>query len=134
MYSKTSDISSRREGHDRRCTSSFLSVAKKLSATALSKQQPFDPIERAMPASPAAWPKPRLTYCPDWSLWWISPGAGRRRATAICNASTTRSARNVLGHAPADDPAAVGVLDGGQVDPPLPGAQVRDVGHPQDVG
>jgi hypothetical protein len=25
--------------------------------------------------------------------WWISPGAGRRRATAICSASTTSSAR-----------------------------------------
>jgi len=28
-----------------------------------------------------------------WSEWWISPGAGRRRASAICNASTTSSAR-----------------------------------------
>jgi hypothetical protein len=34
--------------------SSFVSVAKKLSATALSKQSPPDPIERAMPALPAA--------------------------------------------------------------------------------
>src|SRR6188472_918272 len=36
MYSKTSVVSSRRVGHECRCTSSFLSVAKKLSATALT--------------------------------------------------------------------------------------------------
>jgi hypothetical protein len=36
MYSNTSEVSSRRVGQERRCTSSFLSVAKKLSATALS--------------------------------------------------------------------------------------------------
>jgi NAD dependent epimerase/dehydratase family len=35
-YSKTAAPSSRRVGHERRWTSSFLSVAKKLSATALS--------------------------------------------------------------------------------------------------
>ena len=43
----------------------LLSVEKKLSATALSKQSPRLPIEMAMPASRAAWPKARLTYCPD---------------------------------------------------------------------
>ena len=41
---------------------------------------------------------------------------------------------HVIGHRPADDPARVGVLDGGEVDPALPGAQVGDVGHPQHVG
>src|SRR4051794_3615428 len=35
MYLKTSVLSSRRVGHERRCTSSFLSVAKNDSATAL---------------------------------------------------------------------------------------------------
>ncbi len=64
MYSKTFEVSSRRVGHERRWTSSFLSVAKKLSATALSKEQPFEPIERAMPASPQAWPNPSDTYLP----------------------------------------------------------------------
>jgi hypothetical protein len=39
--------------HESRWTSSFLSVAKKLSATALSKQSPREPIETAMPASRA---------------------------------------------------------------------------------
>jgi hypothetical protein len=54
-----SEVSSRRVGQERRCTSSFLSVAKKLSATALSKQSP---LERAMPALRAAWPKATDTY------------------------------------------------------------------------
>jgi hypothetical protein len=40
---------------------------------------------------------------------------------------------HMIGHRPADDPAAVGVLDGGEVDPALPGAQIGDVGHPQQV-
>jgi hypothetical protein len=40
---------------------------------------------------------------------------------------------HVVGHAPADDPTAVGVLHGRQLQPALPGAQVGDVGQPQDV-
>jgi len=40
---------------------------------------------------------------------------------------------HVVGHRPTHDPAAVGVLDGGQVDPALPGPQVGDVGHPEHV-
>ena len=30
---------------------------------------------------------------PPWSEWWISPGSGRRRASAIFSASTTRLER-----------------------------------------
>jgi len=41
---------------------------------------------------------------------------------------------HVVGHAPPDDPPRVGVLDGGEVDPALPGPQVGDVRDPQDVG
>ena len=37
MYSKTSEASSRRVGHQRRWTSCFLSVAKKLSAPAFER-------------------------------------------------------------------------------------------------
>ena len=40
---------------------------------------------------------------------------------------------HVIGRAPADDPATVGVLDGGQVDPTLPGPQMGDVGDPQHI-
>src|SRR4051812_41961715 len=40
---------------------------------------------------------------------------------------------HVIGHAPAHDPAAVGVLDGGQVKPALPGPQVGHVSDPEHV-
>jgi transposase len=68
-------------------------VAKNVSATALSYASPREPIETAIPAWPAARPNARLTYCEPWSEWWISPGSGRRRASAILSASTTRLAR-----------------------------------------
>jgi hypothetical protein len=45
--------------------SSFLSVAKKLSATALSKESPRLPIDWAIPAARACWPKASETNCPD---------------------------------------------------------------------
>jgi len=41
---------------------------------------------------------------------------------------------HAIGHAPADDPAQVDVLDGDQVQPTLPGARIRDIGDPQPVG
>jgi hypothetical protein len=41
---------------------------------------------------------------------------------------------HVLGHAPADDRAAVGVLDGREIQPALPGPEVGDVRDPEDVG
>jgi hypothetical protein len=41
---------------ERRWMSSFLRVAKKLSATALSKQSPLLPIDCAIPAARAFWP------------------------------------------------------------------------------
>ena len=62
-------------GQPRRLTSSFLSVAKKVSATALSYASPRDPIETAIPASLAARPNARLTYWAagqEWSLGGIT--------------------------------------------------------------
>jgi hypothetical protein len=50
-----------RVGQDWRRISSFLSVAKKLSATPLSQQSPGLPIERAIPAFAQAWAKPSET-------------------------------------------------------------------------
>jgi hypothetical protein len=41
---------------------------------------------------------------------------------------------HVGGHRPADDQPGVGVLDGGEVEPALAGAQVGDVSDPQHVG
>src|SRR5438270_7449323 len=68
MYSNTADWSSSREGQLRRLTSSFLSVAKNVSATALSYASLREPIETAIPvwcaarpnASETYWPPPRL--------------------------------------------------------------------------
>jgi hypothetical protein len=69
------------------------SVAKKVSATALSSASPREPIKTAIPASPAARPNASETYCEPWSEWWIKPGPGRGGASAILSASTTRLAR-----------------------------------------
>ena len=53
MYSKTSVRSSALVGHERPWISSVLIDAKKLSATALSKQSPRLPIDWAIPAARA---------------------------------------------------------------------------------
>jgi len=47
----------------------LLERCEELSATALSWAQPLEPIETAMPASRAFWPKPSATYCDLWSEW-----------------------------------------------------------------
>jgi hypothetical protein len=39
----------------------------------------------------------------------------------------------VIGHRPADDAAAEEVLDGDQVQPALPGSEIRDVGDPEPI-
>src|SRR5213082_899087 len=127
MYSNTADCSSSRDGQLRRLTSSFLSVAKNVSATALSYTSPREPIETAIPASRATRPNARLTYCPPWSEWWVSPGQGRRRASAIFRASTTRLARMWVAIDQPTISREVGVLDRGEVQPALAGAQVGDV-------
>jgi len=40
---------------------------------------------------------------------------------------------HVIGHRPADDPSAIGVLDGREIQPALPRAQIGDVGDPEHV-
>jgi hypothetical protein len=40
---------------------------------------------------------------------------------------------HVVGHRPAGDPPRVEVLDGGQVQPALPGPEVGDVGDPDAI-
>src|SRR5215210_99393 len=124
MYSKTSEISSRPVGHERRCTSSFLSVAKKLSATALSKQSPLEPIETAMPASRAFCPNARLTKLRALVAMMDEPGRGPAAVQRHLERVDDELVAHVAGHAPAGDPARVGVLEGGEVDPALPGPQV----------
>jgi hypothetical protein len=40
----------------------------------------------------------------------------------------------VVGHAPADDPAAGEILHRDEIEPALPGPQIGDVGDPDAVG
>jgi hypothetical protein len=60
-----------------------------------------------------------------------------RRGSAALNGHLERVddelCAHVFGHRPADDRAAVGVLDGGEIDPALPRPQVGHVGDPQPV-
>ncbi len=53
-----------------RSSSSHSSVAKKLSAIALSKQSPTEPIDSAMPRSRQRAPKASDVYWRPWSEWW----------------------------------------------------------------
>ena len=82
-----------RVGHGRRSMSSPLRVAKKRSATALSNESPTEPVEARSPASRSRRPKAAEAYCPPWSLWCTSPGAGRRARRAISKAARTSSVR-----------------------------------------
>ena len=113
--------------------SSFLSVAKKLSATALSKQSPRLPIDAAIPAARALLAEGQRDVLAALVGVMDQPGAGRRRASAICEGVDDELGAHVIGHRPADDPAGEDVLDGGEVEPALPGAQVGDVGDPEPV-
>jgi len=75
--SKTSLMSSRRVGRAA-MHESVLRVAKNDSATALTEAQPVEPIETAMPASRAFWPKPSEGL--DYAFELLSGWAGRARA------------------------------------------------------
>ena len=66
---------------------------KKLSATALSKQSPRDPIDWAIPAARACWPKASETNWLPWSECQISPGAGSALRERYLSASVTNSVR-----------------------------------------
>jgi hypothetical protein len=57
------------------------------------------------------------------------PALGERHLQRIAD----QLGAHVIGHAPADDPAAEDVLDGDEVQPALPRLEVRDVGDPQAV-
>src|SRR5262245_66623467 len=63
----------------------------------------------------------------------MSPGPGRRRATAISSASTTSSAGISAPHRPADRAAAETVEHRGEVELALPGRDLLDIGAPEAV-
>jgi len=73
--------------------SSHSRVAKKLSAMALSKASPTDPIEGTTLALRHRRPKSMDVYWQPRSLWWMTPFLGRRLWMAMLSASTTSSAR-----------------------------------------
>ena len=105
--------------------SSFLSVAKKLSATALSKQSPRLPIDWAMPggagllAEGEADELAALIGMPD------QPGLGPALRERHLQRVGDELGAHVIGHRPADDPAAVDVLHGDEVQPALPASAGR---------
>src|SRR5215218_870683 len=134
MYSKTSVRSSALAGLERPRTSSLFKVANKLSATALSKQSPLLPIDWAMPAARACWPKASETNWLPWSECQISPGSGRRLSERHLQRVGDELGAHVIGHRPAYDQAAEDILDGDEIQPAFPRAQVRDVGDPEPVG
>ena len=70
-------------------------------------------------------------YCEPWSEWWISPARRPAPLDGHLQRVDDELRAHVVGHRPADDPAAVGVLDRGQVQPALPGPQVGHVRDPE---
>src|SRR5271165_1219523 len=99
MYSKIAEASSALVSQCRRSNSSSCKVPKKLSAIALSRASPTEPIEPRMPAARSRLPKAQEVYCDPWSVCITVPASRRlRRHMAICRASTTSSARESVDH------------------------------------
>jgi len=71
--------------------------------------------------------------CEPWSEWWIRPGVRTPARERHPERVDDQARAHVGGHRPADDQPRVGVLDGGEVQPPLAGAQIGDVSDPQHV-
>src|SRR5215210_7761808 len=83
-------------GKDRGATNSALRVETNDSAMALSRAEPTPPMDGTMPASSSLLPNDRDVYWVPWSEWWINPGAGFLRQSAILRASATSSVRRWL--------------------------------------
>jgi hypothetical protein len=100
------------------------------------------------PATLRSWLTARVAWVPLVSLNWpnarlttwaaligvpgqpgLRPAVGQRHLQRVGH----QLGAHVVGHAPADNPPAVEVLDGDEIEPPLPRAQVGDVGHPAAV-
>src|ERR1035437_9565331 len=103
MYSNTADCSSRRDGQLRRLTSSFFSVAKNVSATALSYASPREPIETAIPASPAARPNASDTYLRALVGVVDQPGVRSSARERHLERVDDQASAHVGGHRPAPD-------------------------------
>ena len=66
--------------------------AKKLSAMALSKQSPTEPIDGTTPHRRQRSPKAKEVDWQPWSQWGMTE-SGRRCSTAMSSASSTSSVR-----------------------------------------
>src|SRR5215217_6094241 len=62
------------------------------------------------------------------------PGAGTAMLDGHLKGVGDQFGAHVIGHRPADDPAREEVLDGDEIEPSLPRAQIRDVRDPALVG
>jgi hypothetical protein len=61
------------------------------------------------------------------------PGLGPATSDGYLQCVRDELGAHVLGHGPPNNPARIGVLDGGEIEPPLPGPEIGDVSDPQDV-
>ena len=121
-----------REGQVRRLTSSFFSVAKNVSATALSYASAGAHRDRD-PCLAGGAPERQtdvlaaLVGMVDQPAPWTP--ARERHLEGVDDERRAHVGR----HRPADDQPGVGVLHRGEVQPALAGAQVGDVSNPQHV-
>ena len=111
--------------------SSFLSVANQLSATALSQHcRGRERLWRiAWSASSAV--KSRAVYCEPRSVWEDQPRRRPSRCDGHAQRVTDQRSAHVVGHRPADHATAGEIDHRSQVQPALPGADVRDVAAPR---
>src|SRR3954468_2502940 len=116
-------------------SSSLVSVAKNVSATALSKHEPTAPIDCAMPASWQLWPKVSPIIALTAVVAMVNGPLGR---PTCLDGHLQRLHHELLAHVgrhcPADDPARVEVLHRGQIQPALAGLDLLDVRRPHAVG
>ncbi len=122
-----------RVGKRWRANTAHSSVAKKLSARALSKQSPRLPIDLSSPASRRRCPKARLADLTslirvmDGAWGWSPPP--HRHVDGVHH----QLAAEVVGHGPADHPPTVHVEHHGQGEEAGPRRHIGDVGNPQAV-
>lgn len=105
----------------------FFSVAKKLSATALSQQTPVRPLDSTRSLALAQSASADDVYWAPRSEWNIAPPATYPCALAIVNASMTRL---VSGRLEVCQPTTMRVVKSSttpQVEPPLSGTDVSDI-------
>src|SRR5215218_11227835 len=115
MKSNTAVRSPARVGQAWRSSSSHSKVAKKLSATALSRASPTVPIEATKPASRSRRPNARLVYWQPWSAWCTRPGGRLALADGHVQGAQDQFGAQMLGHRPAHDPPGEAVQHHGQV-------------------